>query len=54
MHSSSCLLLLLLLRQVGHLEHLAKLYSRGDIPRCDWLDMLTFRVRTLEGERGVA
>ncbi|KAF6260720.1 phosphatidylinositol 3-kinase [Scenedesmus sp. NREL 46B-D3] len=29
--------------QVGHLEHLAKLYSRGDVPRCDWLDMLAFK-----------
>eukprot|EP00878_Enallax_costatus_P036478 GHUV01040968.1.p1 GENE.GHUV01040968.1~~GHUV01040968.1.p1 ORF type:complete len:502 (+),score=176.25 GHUV01040968.1:517-2022(+) len=29
--------------QVGHLEHLVKLNSRGDVPRCDWLDMLTFK-----------
>ncbi|KAF8067321.1 Phosphatidylinositol 3-kinase [Scenedesmus sp. PABB004] len=29
--------------QVCHLEHLAKLYSRGDLPRCDWLDSLTFK-----------
>jgi hypothetical protein len=29
---------------VGHLEHLVKLYSRGDVPRCDWLDMLAFKV----------
>lgn len=36
---------LLLLLQVGHLEHLVKLYSRGDIPHCDWLDMLTFKAR---------
>lgn len=30
--------------QVGHLEHLVKLYSRGDIPHCDWLDILTLKV----------
>lgn len=35
------------LMQVGHLEHLVKLYSRGDVPRCDWLDMLTFKVRII-------
>eukprot|EP00879_Flechtneria_rotunda_P010868 GHRR01011358.1.p1 GENE.GHRR01011358.1~~GHRR01011358.1.p1 ORF type:complete len:821 (+),score=283.38 GHRR01011358.1:733-3195(+) len=29
--------------QVGQLEHLVKLYSREDIPHCDWLDMLTFQ-----------
>lgn len=33
--------------QVGHLQHLAKLYSRGDIPHCEWLDTLTFRVRAV-------
>ena len=31
--------------QVGHLEHLVKLYSRGDIPHCDWLDVLTLKVQ---------
>jgi hypothetical protein len=33
--------------QVGHLEHLVKLYSRGDVPRCDWLDMLAFKVTVI-------
>lgn len=40
-----------LLCQVGHLEHLVKLYSRGDIPHCDWLDMLTLKARE-GGRRG--
>lgn len=30
--------------QIGQLEHLMKLYARGDMPHVDWLDTLTFKV----------
>eukprot|EP00877_Chromochloris_zofingiensis_P002248 jgi/Chrzof1/12023/Cz06g18140.t1 len=29
--------------QIGQLEHLMKLYARGDMPHVDWLDTLTFK-----------
>jgi hypothetical protein len=36
----------------GQLQHLVKLYSRGDLPHCPWLDGLTLKVRALEGGKG--
>jgi hypothetical protein len=30
--------------QIGRLEHLVRLYNRGDMPKVDWLDALTMAV----------
>ncbi len=40
--------------QVQQLEHLAKLYERGDVPRVGWLDKLAFEVGWCCGVAGAA